>query len=44
MAPPGGGGGGSLDPIDRSPLGHLIKFTNRSFPFYFLGLGTAFTD
>ena len=23
----GGGGGGSLDPIDRSPLGHLIKFT-----------------
>ena len=38
-----GGGGGSLggsavrlslDPIDRSPLGHLIKFTQRSFPLY----------
>ena len=39
----GVGGGGSLggsairlslDPIDRSPLGHLIKFTQRSFPPY----------
>ena len=24
----------SLDPIDRSPFGHLMKFTQRSFPLY----------
>ena len=34
----------SLDPIDRSPFGHLMKFTQRSFPLYVLGLSTAFTD
>ena len=43
----------SLDPIDRSPFGHVMKFTQRSFPryvlglsiaFYRLGLSTAFTD
>ena len=28
----------SLDPIDHSPLGHPMKFTQRSFPFYRLGL------
>ena len=22
----------SLDPIDRGPIGHLMKFTQRSFP------------
>ena len=32
----------SLDPIDRSPFGHLMKFTQRSLPLYQLGLGTAF--
>ena len=31
-----------LDPIDRSPFGHLMKFTQRSFPLYYLGLGTTF--
>ena len=24
----------SLDPIDLSPFGHLMKFTQRSFPLY----------
>ena len=33
----------SLDPIaDRSPFGHLMKFTQRSFLLYSLGLSTAF--
>ena len=31
----------SLDPIDHSPLGHPMKFTQRSFPFYRLGLHQA---
>ena len=34
----------SLDPIDRSPFGHLMKFTQSSFLRYVLGLSTAFTD
>ena len=43
----------SLDPIDRCPFGHLMKFTQRWFPlyllelssaFYKLGLSAAFTD
>ena len=34
----------SLDPIHRSPFGHLMKFTQRSFPRYVFGLSTAFTD
>ena len=32
----------SLDPIDLSPFGHLMKFRQRSFPLYKLGLSTAF--
>ena len=24
----------SLDPMDRSPFGHLMKFTQRGFPVY----------
>ena len=32
----------SLDPIDRNPFGHLMKFTQRSFPRYLLGFSTAF--
>ena len=42
----------SLDPIDRSPFGHLMKFTQprvllwlltqRSIPLYQAGLSTAF--
>ena len=28
----------SLDPIDRSPFGHLMKFTQRSFPLYLLAV------
>ena len=31
----------ALDPIDRSPFGHLMKFTQRSFPLYCLGLNTV---
>ena len=31
-----------LDPIDLSPFGHLIKFTQCCFPVYLLGLSTAF--
>ena len=31
----------ALDPIDRSPFGHLMKFTQRSFPLHKLGLSTA---
>ena len=43
----------SLDPIDPSPFGSLMKFTQRSFSLYVLelstalyrlGLSTAFTD
>ena len=33
----------SLDPIDGSPFGHIMKFTQSSFPFYLLGLSSAFT-
>ena len=42
-----------LDPIDRSPFGNLMKFTQHSFSLYVLelstalyrlGLSTAFTD
>ena len=33
----------SLDTIDPiSPFGHLVLFTQRSFPLYLLGLSTAF--
>ena len=31
----------SLDPIDGSPFGHIMKFTQSSFPFYLLGLNTV---
>ena len=31
----------SLDPIDRTPFRHLMKFTQRSLIFYFLGLSTV---
>ena len=34
----------SLDPIDGSPFGHIMKFTQGSLPFYWLGLSSAFTD
>ena len=30
--------------IDRSPFGHLMKYTQRSFTLNLLGLSTAFTD
>ena len=32
----------SLDPIDRCPFGHPMKFTLRCFPLYLLGLSSAF--
>ena len=32
----------SLDPIDRSPFGHLMKLTQRCFPLFQLGLSSAF--
>ena len=32
----------ALDPIGHSPFGHLVLFTQRSFPLYYLGLSTAF--
>ena len=31
----------SLDPIDGSPFGHIMKFRQSSFPFYLLGLNTV---
>ena len=33
----------SLDPIHRNPFGHLMKFTQRSFPRHLLGFSTAFS-
>ena len=34
----------SLDPIDSRSFGHVMTFTQSSFPLYLLGLRTAFTD
>ena len=34
----------SLDPIDSSSFGHVMTFTQSSFPLYLLGLSTASTD
>jgi len=35
----------SLDPIDRSPFRHFMKFTQHSFSLYIsVVLSTAFTD
>ena len=33
----------SLDLIDGSRFGHIMKFTQSSFPFYLLGSSSAFT-